>query len=85
MDTFQNYADSVSAPATKWFAITPSDSTDLAITPKAIFIGGAGNISLTGADGVSVAFPVSAGQVLPLRAVRVRATNTTATGIVGLV
>lgn len=67
-------------------AITPNDSTDIDPKPcRAVYIGGAGNISLIPEGGSeAVTFAVIAGQVLPVRAKRIMATNTTATGIVAL-
>lgn len=70
--------------ADRWFAITPSDETDLAIKPRALFVGSAGNLVLVGADGVSAPFPALAGQTLALSPHRVMATGTTATGLVGI-
>lgn len=83
-DAFATYADSISAQANSWAAVTPSDSTDLTNVPKALYIGGAGNIVITGKDSVDATFAVTAGQVLPCRARRVKSTDTTATGIIAL-
>ena len=71
-------------PADRWFAITPSDSEDLAVKPRAIFVGTGGDLVLFGADGVSATFAVADGAMLPLSPHRVMATGTTATGIVGM-
>lgn len=59
-------------------AVTPSDATQLQ-NCHALFIGGAGNISVE-VDGVTQVYPVTAGMVLPLAATRVLAA-TTATNI----
>jgi hypothetical protein len=85
-DQFSNHADKVSAPATRAVAVTPHDSSALADIPKALFIGGAGSIVARGAGGgADVRFDgLAAGSVLPFRASHVRATGTTATGIVAL-
>lgn len=67
------------------FAITPSDSTDLAVYANALWVGGTGNISLITLDGTTVLISgIPAGTVLPLQVKRVRSTSTTATAIVGL-
>ena len=71
-------------PADRWFAITPSDSEDLAVKPRAIFVGTGGDLVLVGADGVSATFAAPDGVVLPFSPHRVMATGTTATGIVAL-
>jgi hypothetical protein len=68
-------------------AITPADGADLATAPcRALYIGGAGNLSvILAADAVAVTFVgLGAGTVLPIAAKRVRGTGTTATNIVAL-
>ncbi len=66
------------------FAITPNDGTDLAIFTRAIRATGAGNVSLVGIDGVTTTCAFLAGETRQIRARRVRATSTTATGIEGM-
>ena len=84
-DKFGQNADSVFAPARNIFSVTPSDSVDLPFLPKAVYIGGAGNITFLAADNsVPVTLPVLAGAILPWRLRRIFATGTTATGIAGL-
>ena len=72
------------ASADDLFAITPSDSTPLATIPKALLVTAAGNVAVRGTGASPVTIPVTVGQVLPIRARYVYATNTTAT-VVGLV
>jgi len=81
-DTFENFASSLDSPAEHHFTVTPSDTADLAIRPRALRIGGAGTIVLRDRAGADVAYAVQAGEVLPVRALRVLATGTTATDIV---
>jgi hypothetical protein len=78
--------DTVSSPARQWQAVTPADgaTAQFPITPKSIYVGGAGNIVLRDAIGTNVTFTVVAGSFLPLCATRVQATGTNATGIVAL-
>ena len=84
-DTFANLTKGLTAPADKYIAITPHDSTNLAISTRGIFVGGAGNLVAVDEDGNAVTFTgVLAGVVYPLRCKRVNDTNTTATGLVGL-
>lgn len=65
------------------FAITPG-ATALAATTKGIYVGAAGNITVTFADGASAQFlAVPTGSILPVQAVKV--TAATATGLIGLV
>ena len=84
-DTFNNHVASLTSPAMAAVAIVPNDATPLANVTRAIYIGGAGNLSVVMLSGDIVTFSgVQAGMIYPLRASRVRATGTTATGIVGL-
>lgn len=71
-------------PATRAEDITPDDGTDLDI-PRAIWVGGTGNLAVTMAEGQTVTFvAVPAGFMMPIRVKRVLSTGTTATSIVGL-
>ena len=72
------------APSTNAFSITPNDSSALSIIPRAIVAQATGNITLrTSGSGSDVVVSAIAGIPLPLRVQYVRATGTTATGIVG--
>ena len=83
-DKFQQ--DGLIGSARDALAITPSDSTDLADIPKAIYVGVAGNLVVTLVDDASsVTFVgVQAGSVLPIRPKRVHATSTTASSLLAL-
>lgn len=72
--------------ATVCLAVTPSDSTDLTYsTCRAIYVGGAGNISLVDGNGATIVFSgVTAGSILPVQTARINATGTTATSIIAL-
>lgn len=84
-DKFSHHADSPIAPARHVFTIVPDDTTSLSPVPKALFVGGAGTLTLRGVDSdEDVTLFVQAGQMLPVRPSFVRSTGTTATGIVGL-
>lgn len=75
----------LSDPADNFFSVTPSDGSDLAIVPRGLYVGGAGDLVVHDRSGTAVTFVgVPAGSVLPIRAFRVLATGTTATSIVGL-
>jgi len=85
MDPFENYATGLESSARDAFAITPHDDNDLEVYPRALLIGVAGDLEVIMLDGSTpVVLPVPAGYN-PLRVKRVLDTNTTATGIVGLV
>jgi hypothetical protein len=66
--------------------ITPNDGADLPIPGcRAIYVGGAGNISIVDLTGTTVVFTgVLSGGVLPVQAARVNATSTTATSLIAL-
>lgn len=85
-DAFAGAVDSASAPATRTASITPHDSNALPDIPKAIYVGGAGDIAMRGMNGGSdqIWKNVPAGSILPFRASHVRATGTTATLLLAL-
>lgn len=66
-------------------AVTPNNDTVLQDGIRALYVGGAGNVSVVMAGGQTVTFSgVAAGTLLPIRVTRVRATDTTATLILAL-
>lgn len=65
-------------------AVTPSDSVNLSY-PSVIFVGGAGNVQVTTAQGDQVTFTgAQAGQVIPVQVIRVWSTGTTATSMLAI-
>lgn len=79
---FASSSSSQSTPGRKLAAITPSNSTDLAIYAKALLCLAEGNVVIVpveNADEESFTVPMAPGQVLPVQVRRVMATNTTAT------
>lgn len=85
-DQWAGRGNSIDSPADNAEAVTPSDSVDIATTSRALFIGGGGDVSIDTVGGQeSVVFAgLAGGSILPVRAKRVNATGTTATGIVAL-
>lgn len=84
---------SSTSPAYDGAAITPNDSTDLTASRfRALWVGGAGNVAIifyndatnSGAGTAVTISGVAAGTLLPFAVRKVMATNTTATGIVGV-
>lgn len=72
-------------PARNAVAVTPSDSADLANVSRGIIVGVSGNVSVNmSGSGSAVVIAMNAGTIYPLAVSRVRATNTTATGIVAV-
>ena len=78
--------DLLDSSARKLAAVTPHDTNELADVTKALYVGGAGNVSVIATDdSVAVTFVgVPAGSVLPVRAKIVRSTSTTASNIVAM-
>lgn len=82
---YQVYQEYLDNPAGMFLTVTPSDSSvnDLTVPISvSIYVGGTGNVAvvMAGGDGTPVVFTaVPAGTTLPVRAVRVAATLTTAT------
>jgi hypothetical protein len=67
-------------------AVTTSDSVIYAQPTRALYIGGAGNITVDMADGgTSVLFvAVQGGTILPIQVTRIYSTGTTASNMVAL-
>ena len=69
--------------ATGAAAITPNDSSEVDF--NGIYVGGAGNLTVTLLDGSVVTLTaVIVGTIYPLRVTKVLATGTTATNLIGL-
>lgn len=79
------YSDA-SSPAINAFPVTKSDTTVFARPTKAIYVGVGGDVAVLLADDTeAVVFSsVPTGAFLPIRAVKVLSTGTTATLILGL-
>jgi hypothetical protein len=72
-------------PAYDGFVITPSDTVNFEDVAKAIYVGGAGNISLVTPKGTVLTFVgIPVGTTLWVCAARVNASLTTATNLIGL-
>jgi hypothetical protein len=69
-----------------WVAVTPSDTTDLTTVTRGIYVGVAGNITVDSADGdTTILFTaIAIGMIHALKVKRVRATGTSASGIVAI-
>ncbi len=72
-------------PARNAVAVTPSDSVDLGTVPRAISVGADGDVVMTmSGNGQDVTISMVAGMLYPLAPTRIKATGTTATGIVAI-
>lgn len=85
-DDWERVGGSLDSPAKNAAAVTPNDSADLPNVAVALWVGGAGNVSVDMVGGQeSVVFTgVPAGTILPIRVKRVNSTGTTATTITAL-
>jgi hypothetical protein len=73
-------------PSHGQFAVTPHDTNPLASQARGIYVGVAGDVKITGIDGVACTFTnLAAGIVHPISAYIIWSTGTTATGIVALI
>jgi hypothetical protein len=77
-DPFSSDYVNLTSPAVAHYVVTPSDSADLPVRPRAIFVQGAGTAALQDRDGQVVTYDLAAGAVLSIRPVRVLASGTTA-------
>lgn len=83
-DSFEKHSSGLDSTGEQHFDITPSDSVDLAIVPRAVYVGGAGDIVLRDKKGVDVTYSPADNSYILIRATRVLSTGTTASGIIGV-
>jgi hypothetical protein len=85
-DTFGNTQGGLQSPSRNSFVIAPSDTNEVPFVTRAIYVGGAGDITARLADDAgSVTFKaVPVGTMLPIRARQIYATGTSATLLVGM-
>ena len=79
------FAITSTSPANSLFSITPNDSTDLPALARQIYVGTGGNVAVKDSEGNTVTHKnVPSGCYLaPFFVVRVLATGTTATDLIG--
>lgn len=76
-------ATTMGDPATRFAAVTPSDST--IVSARSLYIGVTGNVAVTPpGGGAAVTFPNVPVGFFPVMCEKVMATNTTASSIVAL-
>lgn len=86
-DPYASHGRSPGAPARRAAPVTASDTTDLPVWAKALYLGQAGDVRLipAGADGATaVTLKNHPAGYVPVQARRVLATGTTAADIVAL-
>ncbi|MBN2629390.1 MAG: hypothetical protein JXR75_02480 [Rhodobacteraceae bacterium] len=82
-DDWSGVFSPIFGPATRAAAVVPNDDTDLGHICSALHVGVMGNVRLVTFSFETVTF-VNASGILPIRARRVFASGTTASGIVAL-
>lgn len=65
-------------------AITKNETARFAQPYDAIYVGAAGDVNILDENGNTTVYGAGIGTIIPVRAVAVLSTSTTATGIVGL-
>ena len=83
-DKFSGHSEGLSSPPGHAFGIVPDDATDLPHTVRCLNVTTTGSVRLTTIHGDTETLHIGAGIPFPIRAVRVWATGTTATGLRGL-
>ncbi|WP_298259254.1 hypothetical protein [uncultured Litoreibacter sp.] len=85
MDNFSAFPTTPISPARSASTVVPSDGSDLPHISRALYVGQTGALSVEMADGDIVTFEgVPAGSMLPIRATKVRDSDTTAAAIISL-
>lgn len=77
-DPFSSDYVNLTSPAVAHYMVVPSDSGDLPVRPRALYVQVAGTAVLRDKGGTEVSYDLAAGAVLSIRPVRVLATGTTA-------
>jgi hypothetical protein len=81
-DRFKSFSAGLSSPAERHYTVTPSDTIELDPRPRSLYVNADGDLALELPGEIApIVYHVVAGQILPLRPVRVHATGTTATVI----
>jgi len=82
---FQKRSKGDAASGYDYFAITPSDSANFLFQVVGIYVGTGGDVVAVTQGGIPVIFKNAvAGSVLPINAIRVNSTSTTASNLVGI-
>ncbi|MBV1904333.1 MAG: hypothetical protein KUG58_11940 [Marinosulfonomonas sp.] len=85
MDQFKDFPATLTSPATNAIEIIPDDLNPLDMVTRALYVGQTGDISVEMKSGQIVGFQnVQGGSILAIRTLKVRATGTTATGLIAM-
>ena len=80
-DPFEGFQAGLESPALHLVEVTPDDAADLTLVSRAINVAESGSVRLTTVSGETGDVFIAAGTAFPIRARRIWATGTTATGI----
>lgn len=84
-DEFEHFESGLTSPAAAAWTITPDDVADLPHATRGIYVGQSGDVMVEMVSGDTVTFPnLQAGMIYALRVMKVFASGTTATGLVGV-
>ena len=83
-DIFEDRSSGLESPGFDAASVTPSDSTDLPVTSRALYVGTTGDLRVTTAAGSVVTFVNVPEGLLPMRVARVHAAGTTAADILAV-
>lgn len=83
-DLFETHTPGLESPASGLLSVTPDDGADLQTAARALNVAQSGLVQVTTTEGHTATVYIAAGIAFPLRAARVWASGTTATGIVAL-
>ena len=85
MDQFKDFPATLTSPATNAIELVPDDLNPLDMVTRALYVGQTGDISVEMKSGQIVGFQnVQGGSILAIRTLKVRATGTTATGLIAM-
>lgn len=77
-DPFDTDYVNLTSPAVAHYVIIPSDSIDLPVRPRAVYVNAGGTAVLQDNDGEAISYELTAGAILSIRPTRVLASGTTA-------
>lgn len=81
-DKFKDHIAGLESPASMLLTVTPDDGADLPFASRALNVAASGAVRVTTINGDVETVFIGAGSAFPVRAVRIWASGTTATGIV---
>ncbi|SFR19308.1 spike base protein, RCAP_Rcc01079 family [Poseidonocella sedimentorum] len=83
-DKFSQFSEGLSSPPSRMLEVTPDDNADLPVASRCCNVTTSGTLRITTVHGDTATLFVAAGIAFPIRARRIWATGTDATGIVAL-